>query len=73
MSEWEIKSRVSLLKNMNSLMCMANDESITMTWLMGGVPDGADESDYLSIAKDTESFKGCYNLFCKLIQRKGYL
>lgn len=71
MNKHKIESRIKQLKAMHKLMCMANDEGITMTWLTGGVPDCPLESDFESIAEDDEDYNACFDLFVRLIAKKG--
>ena len=47
-----VAERVELLKAMDVVVRSLNDESIMDLWLTNGVPDGADDSDYESIAED---------------------
>ena len=70
MDEWTYKARMTQLKAMHTLMCEANDESIYMSWAMGGVPDCPSEDDFESIALDAEMYNEVFDLFVKLIQDK---
>ena len=55
---------------MHQLMCEANDEDIYMTWIYV-MPDGATEEDFMDIAMDDEQYNECFDLFVKLIVKKG--
>lgn len=65
------ESRVAQLKAMHKLMCMANDEEIYMTWIMMGVPDEPQEDDFEWIAEDDQAYEECFDLFVRLIAKKG--
>ena len=64
------RTRVEQLKAMHELMCNVNDENIYMTWIYI-MPDGATEDDFEFIASDDESYNECFDLFVKLIAKKG--
>lgn len=68
----KVDTRIRQLKAMHELMCLANDESIAMAWLQGGVPDSPTDDDYNFIANDDSAYTDCFNLFTSLITRKGY-
>lgn len=70
-SEDILNVRILQLKAMNQLMRNANDETITETWLMLGVPDGSSEDDFFSIALQDEDYNEIFDLFVKLIAKKG--
>lgn len=63
-------ARVAQLKAMHQLMCEANDEYIYMKWIYV-MPDGATEEDFKDIAMDDEAYNECFDLFVKLIAKKG--
>ena len=63
-------ARVSQLKAMHNLMMEANDESIYMTWIYR-MPDCPSEEDFIDIAMDDEEYNACFDLFVKLIAKKG--
>lgn len=63
-------ARVNQLKAMHQLMLEANDESIYMTWIYR-MPDCPSEEDFIDIATDDEQYNGCFDLFVKLIAKKG--
>lgn len=68
-----IQSRVKQLKAMHSLMIEANDENIYMTWIMGWIPDEPTEEDFIDCAENDEWYNETFELFKKLINKKGYL
>lgn len=63
-------ARIRQLKAMHNLMCEANDEGIYMTWIYL-MPDCPAEEDFESIAIDDEQYNECFDLFVKLIAKKG--
>lgn len=65
------EARITQLKAMHKLMCNANDESIYMTWITCGMPDEPTEDDFEFIAEDDESYTDAFDLFARLIVRKG--
>lgn len=68
----KMKDRIEQLKHMHELMTLSNDEGIYMTWIMCGVPDCPMEDDFEFIAEDDERYNETVDLFCKLINNKGY-
>ena len=72
-----VAERVELLKSMDVVVRSLNDESVMDLWLTNGVPDGADDSDYESIAEDvatpededgdTSCFEECCRCFTACI------
>lgn len=62
------ENRVKMLKAMDFLTSCFNDEEDEVPWLYGGVPDGATEDDYESIANDFESMQHCCKLFAAIIR-----
>ncbi len=63
-----INSRIAVLKAMDNAMRNMNDEDSMEPWLMCGVPDGADEEDYESIAEDHEAYAEMVELFSRLVK-----
>ena len=63
-------TRVNQLREMHKLMCDANDENIYMTWIYV-MPDCATEEDFIDIASDDDQYNECFDLFIKLIAKKG--
>lgn len=63
-------ARINQLKAMHELMTEANDENIYMTWIYL-MPDCPSEEDFESIAISDEQYNECFDLFVKLIAKKG--
>lgn len=63
-------ARINQLKAMHKLMCNANDENIYMTWIYF-MPDCPSEEDFADIAISDEQYNECFDLFVKLIAKKG--
>lgn len=59
--------RVDGLKAMDLLVRHINYEDVIGSWLMDGVPDGATDDDYLSIAVDDIEFDHVCNLFLRIM------
>ena len=62
-----MNSRIANLKAMDTIMRNAEDEQVTMAWLMDGVPDDADEDDFRDIAKDDTLYYGICECFHRLV------
>lgn len=63
-----IKIRTQLLKDMdNYLRARVNDENVFDLWLMCGVPDMADEQDFIDIAEDNELWLDAVKTFAKCV------
>lgn len=67
---YTLTARVEQLKAMHELMRNANDEEIYMVWIYR-VPDEPSDDDFVSIALNDEEYNGCFDLFVKLIAKKG--
>ena len=65
-----METRINQLKAMHQLMRQANDEDIYMTWIYV-MSDGATEEDFKDIAMDNKQYNECFDLFIKLIAKKG--
>lgn len=63
-------ARIRQLKAMHNLMLEANDEGIYISWIYL-VPDCPSEEDFEYIAIDDKQYNECFNLFVKLIAKKG--
>jgi len=63
-----INSRIAVLKAMDNAVRNMNDEEVFEPWLMCGVPDGADDDDYLSIAEDHDNYKDVVRTFAKCVK-----
>lgn len=63
-------ARITQLKAMHELMTEANDENIYMTWIYL-MPDCPSEEDFESISISDDQYNECFDLFVKLIAKKG--
>lgn len=68
---YTLAARIEQLQAMHTMMKNANDEDIYLAWAANGIPDGANTLDLLYIALEDEAYKWCFDLFVKLIARKG--
>lgn len=68
----KIKFRVEQLKAAEALMRLCNEENVFDSWLMLGIPDEADESDYIEIAEDDEAYNEILDLLIKLVSNKNF-
>lgn len=59
--------RIDGLKAMDLLVRHINYEDMIGPWLMDGLPDGANDDDYLSIAVDDIEFDRICDLFLKIM------
>lgn len=59
--------RIAGLKAMDLLVRHINYEGVIGLWLMNGVPDGASDYDYLSIAVDDIEFDRICDLFLRIM------
>lgn len=66
-----VESRIILLKKLNSIIKMMNDELAYMTWIEL-VPDEATISDFESIAEDDKAFDEVLNEFQRLFALYKY-
>lgn len=64
------EARINQLKAMHDLMLEANDEGIYMTWIYL-MPDCPSDVDFEDIAIDDKAYNECFDLFVKLIAKKG--
>ena len=64
------EARINQLRAMHNLMCEANDEGIYMTWIYL-MPDCPSAEDFVDIAMNDEQYNECFDLFVKLIAKKG--
>lgn len=58
---------------MDYILRTAEDEQVTMAWLTGGVPDGADEDDFESIATEDDVYYDVCECFSRLISAYRHL
>lgn len=60
--------RTQLAKDMDKyIRTRVNDENVFELWLMCGVPDGADEQDFIDIAEDNELWLDTVKTFAKCV------
>ena len=71
MSKIVREARITQLKAMHELMINANDENIYMAWITTGVPDEPMEEDFEWIAEDDQAYNECFDLFVRLVAKKG--
>ena len=69
---YQTKFRVEQLKAAESLMRLCNDEGMFDSWLALGIPDAADESDYIEIAEDDEAYNEILDLLVKLVSEENF-
>ena len=62
-----IKTRITLLKQMNTYIINLGDEEIWMDWITVGVPDEPCEEDYQYIAENDKSWIDICELFGQLV------
>jgi hypothetical protein len=61
-----VSVRMEFLKQMDYYVKnIIGNDSITERWLMGGLPDGYDETDLKDIAIDDELWLDCVNCFAR--------
>lgn len=70
MNKFTKEARINQLNLMHRFMIEANDENIYMTWILL-MPDEPTDEDIEDIAMDDEAYNECFNLFVKLIAKKG--
>lgn len=69
---WKVQTNMNRLKAMHDLMCEANLETIYWVWASDGIPDCPSEDDFFFVALDEEECKEHFDLFLRLITKKGY-
>lgn len=69
---YQTKFRVEQLKAAEALMRLCSDEGVFESWLMLGIPDEADESDYIEIAEDDEAYNEILDLLVKLVSKEDF-
>ena len=70
MNKFTKEARITQLNLMHRLMIEANDENIYMAWILL-MPDEPTDEDIEDIAEDDEAYNECFDLFVKLIAKKG--
>ena len=64
--------RMEFLSQMdNYIRNVIGDDSITMKWLMCGLPDGWNDMDLKEIADDDELWLDCVNCFARCCKAAG--
>ena len=65
-----VLARMESLKQMDYyIKNVIGDDGVTEQWLMGGLPDGYDETDLKEIAMDDELWVDCVNCFARCSKR----
>ena len=65
------KTRVELLKGMNTYMLQLGDETLLGAWLLTGIPDCPDEEDFEFFATDDNEWNYIVRLFGRLTIERG--
>lgn len=69
----QTEDRIVILESMDRIMRRADDESIILDWLAGGIPDWNDKDvhdlDLRSIASDDDSYREVWKCFVQLFPR----
>jgi hypothetical protein len=63
--------RELMLLGMNAIIMNLNNEDQIDSWLIGGVPDGADVEEICAMANDDDDFKYYTSLFLDIMRRKS--
>jgi hypothetical protein len=66
-----VKTRITLLKQMNKYIIDMGDEQIWEHWITLGVPDAPTEEDYEFIAENDEEWAEVCKLFGRLVKAEG--
>lgn len=66
----ELNKRELILAGMNEIIINLNNEDAIESWLIGGVPDGADLEEICLMANDDDDFKYCASLFLDIMRHK---
>lgn len=65
------KTRVELLKGMNTYMLQLGNETLLGAWFLTGIPDCPDEEDFELFATDDDEWVYICRLFGRLTYEKG--
>lgn len=65
------KTRVELLKGMNTYMLQLGDETLLGAWFLTGIPDCPDEEDFEFFATDDNEWNYIVRLFGRLTIERG--
>ena len=66
-----VKMRLDFVKDMNSFIQKRGDENLWSIWIAEGVPDGADDEDFLFFAEDDKEWSDLCGLFGRLVSGKA--
>lgn len=65
------KTRVELLKEMNTYMLQLGNETLLGAWFLTGIPDCPDEEDFEFFATDDNEWNYIVRLFGRLTIERG--
>lgn len=65
------KTRVELLKGMNTYMLQLGNETLLDAWFLTGIPDCPDEEDFEFFATDDNEWNYIVRLFGRLTIERG--
>lgn len=65
------KTRVELLKGMNTYMLQLGNETLLGAWFLTGIPDCPDEEDFEFFATDDNEWNYICRLFGRLTIERG--
>ena len=65
------KTRVELLKEMNTYMLQLGNETLLRAWFLTGIPDCPDEEDFEFFATDDNEWNYIVRLFGRLTIERG--
>ena len=65
------KTRVELLKGMNTYMLQLGNETLLCAWFLTGIPDCPDEEDFEFFATDDDEWNYIVRLFGRLTIERG--
>ena len=65
------KTRVELLKGMNTYMLQLGNETLLGVWFLTGIPDCPDEEDFEFFATDDDEWNYIVRLFGRLTIKRG--
>ena len=66
------KTRVELLKGMNTYMLQLGNETLLGAWFLTGIPDCPDEEDFEFFATDDDEWNYIVRLFGRLTIERGF-
>lgn len=65
------KTRVEILKGMNTYMLQLGNETLLGAWFLTGIPDCPDEEDFEFFATDDDEWNYIVRLFGRLTIERG--